>query len=895
MDVKDSREQLNKTPEGPEAAQTSRENGPSGDVLTVRASLFENVVERRSVLMVDDGKPANKAKDSLSKSTADDDEGTLVTATYKAPVSPSSPLRVSHAFDTVQAVEESRAVSENIPSAQREDKAMTLRTRRSEGNQPAAERTTTTHGEPEQQPRYLRVGALQKWSNTGLQQEDKGMVKATWREVASDEDEERQRDAEQEEVAAAPKRLKMVQTAEEQLKPRATYFALTGQIQDPSPVDAAGSTGVYDEFSVRPAGGSSQGKIVPPKRNPSLHEAFAKNSQDQVEELMRSNMSHRDGQTAEETMEVGKKREDRHRQSIMKELEREKWRQLEMEKERLLEFERMKEREMQRDFERQRQKAFEKEKQELEEKQRALERQKLIELEKQKLQELERKRLERERQQQLEAEKQRELERQRRIEREKQQEQERKRQRELERQRQREEERQRELDKERQLLEIQERQRMEELERQQLLEFQKQKQREKERQQILELERQKLREKKEREEAERLKQMALEQEMLRLKELDKERERQREMERERLKEMEREKQKELERQRLRDLERERQKQLEIQRQELENQRLRQQELERERQKREEMERIKEMERRQLMEFEKQKQAERERQQILELEKRRIKEREEAERMRQMAKHQEAERQRLRERQKKEEQERARLEASPLRPKVLDLDSVLRSDSFTKSTPQRGDPSTRWREPSLRAEESYRPSILDIDSFTAQASPSPSRDLFPVSGFQGSDSGSGARLQPAPEREISWKVPPQTPPQTQTSLGFTAPVWTMSPQDPWELQSVEMSVDTPLPEPSKQAPRLRPEQLLLRHEERVQTPQRPWSAVLDEQLRLAPPLLPAPDARTGGSAGGATSNAAAEQIWIPREPPQPQDSRGEVRGHRRSHGSQVSHR
>lgn len=936
MDLKDSQDQLKKasTPEGPEAGQTFgaafKERSPSSDLQTVRASLFENIVERHSVLMVEEGQPANTADDSLSspsfKRGNSEDDGTMVTATYKEPLSPPCPLQVFHAFDTVQAVEENRAVSENIPSAQWEDKAMTLRSRRSEGSRPVTERTGSAPCEPalaampEPQPRYLRIGALPKWTTASLKREEsveKGMLKGSQREgqVALDQDRDRQREAEQEEVAAAPKRLKMLQT-EEQPKPRATYFALTGQIQEPvSPFAAGGNigdtAGPFDDFSVTSAAVSSQGKVLPMRRNPSLDKAFGKNSQDQVEEMMmRGHMSHRDirslldGQTTEELMEIEKKRElkketERH-MARMKEGEREKQRQLEMEKEAHLEFARMKERETQREFERQRQKAFEKEKQDFEEKQRALERQKQLELEqKQQLLELERARLrelEKERQRHLEKEKRRELERQRR---EKLREQEKERQREQERQRQREEERQRELDKERQLLEIQkEKQKMEALERikeletLQLLEFQKQKQKEKERQQLVELEKQRLKEKKEREEAEKLKQMALEQEMLRMKELDKERERQREMEKEHQKEIEREKQRELERQRHRDIKRERQRQLDLERQELENQRLRQRELEKERQRKEEMERIKEVERRQFLELEKQKQAERDRLQMLELEKRRLRERierEEADKMRQIAKQQEAERQRLKEkeeRQKKEEQERVMLESSPLRPKVLDLDSVLRNEPFSRASSQRSDPATRWKEPSPRAEEVYKPAILDIDSFTSQAQLSPSKDLFPVSGIQGVDTGFGARLQPTPDVDVSWRLPPHAP------VGFTSPVWTSSPQDPWELRPVEMSVDKPTAEPRKHGNKLSPEQLLLRQEERLLAPQRHWSAVPDVPLHLAP--LPGTEAKSGGSPGGVSSSAPAEQIWLPREP-QPQDSRGEVRSPRRSQGSQVSPR
>lgn len=914
MDLTDSQEQLKKasTPEGPEARQTfcvtSKGSGPASEVQTVRASLFENVVERHSVLVVDEAKPVNK--DLLSnpsfKRESSEDEGTLVTATYKEPIAPSSPLRVVHAFDTVQAVEENRAVSENVPTAHWEDKAMTLRSRRSEGSRVAAEMTGSAPRDPalaatqEQHPRYLRVGALQKWTTTDFDQDvsmEKGTLRELQREVALNKSRDKQKEAEQEEVAGEPKRLKRLH-AEEQPKPKATYFALTAQIQDPvSPVDAGakkgGMTSLFDDFSASSLLGSSQGKILPVRRNPSLDEAFGKTfkSQDQVEEsVMRSHMSLQevrsvsDGQTTEEMMEIEKNREAK-----MKELEQEKQRQHELEAH--FEFASLSPSFLQREFERQRQKAFEKEKQEFEEKQRALERQKQIDLEKQKLQEVERekqKELERERQQQFELEKKLELERQREIERERVRKQERERQ---ERQRQREEERQRALDKEKHLLEIQkekqkreELEKIKELERQQLLQFEKQKQKEKERQQALELEKQRQREKVEREEAEKIKQMALEQEMLRLKELEKERERQREMEEQRQKELEWEKQRELERQRQKDLERDRQRQLDIERQELENQRLRQQELEKERQRKEELETVKDMERRQLLEFENQKQAERERQQTFELEKHRLREmmeREEAEKMRQIAKQQEAERKRLKEKQKKEEQERARSESSPLRPKVVDLDSVFRNDPMSKATPQRSDPATRWKEPSPRAEESYKPAILDIDSFTSQTQLPPSTDLFSVSNIQGVDTGFGNILQPTPERDVSWKVPPQT-------VGFSNPVWS-SPQDPWELWSNEMSVDKPMAEPKKHTNKVSPEQLLLRQEEWQLTPQRQRSTVLDEAHLLAPFIQP----KTGSpSAAGVSSSVPAEPIWFPREP-QSQDSRGEVQRHRRSQGSQVS--
>lgn len=408
---------------------------------------------------------------------------------------------------------------------------------------------------------------------------------------------------------------------------------------------------------------------------------------------------------------------------------------------------------------------------------------------------------------------------------------------------------------------MEELERIKAMERLQLLEFQKQKEKERERQQLMELEKQRLGEKMGREEAEKIKRVALEQEMLRMKEIEKERQR----EKEHHKAIEREKQRELERQRHRDLERERQRQLDIEKQEIESQRLRQRELDKERQRKEELERSIEMERRQLLELEKQKQAERDRQQMFELENRRQRERierEEAEKMRQIAKQQEAERQRLKERQKKEEQERTRLESS-LRPQVVDLDAVLRNDPISKAPSQRSDPATRWKEPSPRAEESYKPAILDIDSFTSQVQLSPSKDFFPDSGFPGVDAAYGARLQPAPAEEVSWRLP------QQTSVSFTSPVWTTSPQDPWELQPVEMSVDKPMAESRKHGSKLSPDQL--RQEERLLAPQRHWSVVLGEPLPLT---------------------TSEENVWFPREP---QDSRGEVRSHRRSQGSQEINR
>ncbi|XP_030593249.1 uncharacterized protein LOC115785627 [Archocentrus centrarchus] len=1006
LDLKGSQEQPKKvpSPEGPEAGQPfgtiSKESGAGNGVQTVRASLFDNIVERHSVLMMDEGSSVNMTKDFLSspspfKRAVTENDGTLFMATYSQPLSPSSPLPVLHAFDTVQAVEESRAVSESIPSAHWEDKAMTLRSRRSEGSRPLAEWTGAAEEQPplavmpETQPRYLRIGALQKWAITGLDQGvdmEKGMLKESQREgqVALDKDRERQRMAEQEEVAAAPKRLKILQ-AEEIGKPRATYFALTGQIQEAVSLEGAGiNTGdmtvLFDDSFGRSVLGGPQVKSLPIGESPSLDDPFGKNapSQEQEELIMMSHKPPReirsalDGRSKEEKKEAEKKMEQKKEKvthkTKMKEVENEKQKQLENEKQAHSEFAQMKAREMQRDFERQRQKPFEKEKQEFEEKQYALDRQKQTEFEKVQELEREKQRLEREKQRKLENEKRRELERQRQIEREKIKE--RERQREKEQQKQKEEE--------------------------QLLELQRQKEKE-----MQQLEKQRLKQKKEKE-AEKLRQMALEQEMLRIKEL----EREREMEKERQKEIEREKQRELEKRRQRDLERERQRQqdierrelenqrlrqqelekerkrkedieilkelerlqllefekqkqaererqilelekqrkldterqelenqrlrqqelekerkrkedieilkelerlqllefekqkqaererqqivelekqrkLDTERQELENQRLRQQELEKERKRKEDIERLKELERLQLLEYEKQKQAERERQQIVELEKRRQREnveREEADRMRVIAKQQEAERQRLKEKQRKEEQERLKLESSsPLRPKVLDLDSVLRTDPISKSTSQRSDAATRWKEP-------YKPGILDIDSFTSQAHQSPNKDLFPLLSIQGLNAESGGQLQPTPESDVSWKMPPLT------SVGISNPVWTTPPQDPWELRSVEMSVDQPKTENIKYANKHIPELLLPSQEERIPTQQRPWSAFLDESLHLAP--FPWTEVKSGNPPGGLPSSTRAEQIWLPREL-KPQEDRGKAQ--RRSHGSQELNR
>ncbi|XP_061529012.1 trichohyalin-like isoform X2 [Phycodurus eques] len=414
-----------------------------------------------------------------------------------------------------------------------------------------------------------------------------------------------------------------------------------------------------------------------------------------------------------------------------------------------------------------------------------------------------------------------------------QQELEQERQREWERQRQREKERQSALDRETLLLEMQRNKRMEELERgkereEGRLSHQNLKQKENERYHFIELEKQWFREN-----TEKTRQMALEQEMLRLKGIDKEWEKQRQMERECEEDIEREKLKELDR--LRDLQRGKQLHAEKQYQRLiqqapQNERLRWE-------------------------------AEREKM-----------EKAEAEKMRQIARLQEAERHRLKEKHIKEEHERIRLDQSPLRPKVVDVDSLLRA-----ATSQHIDPSLRWKEPSPRAEEPYKPSILDVDSFISQSQPYSNQDLLSVASIQEVDSNFGTILHPAPERDITWKAPPQT------SVDFTSPVWTLSTHDPLELQPTEVAYNKSLHEPRKHTTKVSPDQLLFRQDGQSPASQRHWRRRQVEPLYLDSFFQREATTRV-------SSSTPVDQVWLPREL-KSQDNQEEVWNHRRSQGSQ----
>ncbi|XP_024273144.2 trichohyalin isoform X3 [Oncorhynchus tshawytscha] len=965
------------------------ESCPSSGAQTVRAALFENVVEKHSVLVMEEDRAQSATKGCPKRSVSlklgdGENDGSLVTATYRKPVSPSSPLLVEHLFDTVQAVGERRAVSESVPLAQLEDKAMTLRSRRSEGNrsaraEPVEERHAQVQGvlslaqrrapasQQEQGPHYLRVGVLQKWNTTEMDREaevEKGREKERERKedekerqseaerrMQMDVDREKPREQERErEEVAAPKRLKMLEADEQPPKPRATYFALTGQIQEAVSVGdeetERGNVEVpFDNFSMKSGQWGSQGKVLQVRRNPSLDEAFGKSSQgQQQEELMERNQTQErergtawDRQTWREQLGIEKQKQvdlekvkelerEKEWQRESKEFEREKRTQLDMERQKPLEYARKREKEKLQELERERHNELENES--LSERQRELERQRWHELQRESQIELERqKEFEKERQRQLDLERQKEFEK--------------------ERQRQLELERQKKLE------------RIKEMERRQMFEFEKQKQIERERQQLLELETQRLREKMEREEQEKMRQQAIQQEEDRQRELERERvqelererqrdlerqkqrelererqrdlerqkqrelererqrdlerQKQRELERERQRDLERQKQRELERERQRDLERQkqselererqrdlerqkqselerqRQKQLDFERQELENQRDRKRELETERQRVEELERIKEMERRQLFEFEKQKQNERERQLLHELGKQRLREkmeREEQEKMRQVAIQEEAERQRIMERQRRENQEMGVLDSLPLRPKMLDLDSGCWSlgDLHSRGSPH--SPSVRWKQPSPWADDHYRPGILDIDSFRSQTEtqPLPTREVFPVTGIQGSDPGNGVRSHPhSPEREGGYRRAPEG------AVGRPSTVWAPSQQDLWEqrLSIDEESVDRPMagPEPPRK-PANKPslEQLLHGLEDRatapILVPERRWSGMPSE------PSFPRREPHSPGS--------PMEQTWFPQDS-EPQGHRVEARGQRRSQGSQELNR
>uniref|UniRef100_A0A9J7YPU8 Si:ch73-138n13.1 n=1 Tax=Cyprinus carpio carpio TaxID=630221 RepID=A0A9J7YPU8_CYPCA len=737
---------------------TNFDSFDSGGVQTVRASMFDHVVERHNVQIMEDNisqdpraqqestiKPMPRRNHSLRiqdntfKALEDDDSCSLVKATYREQVSPSSPVRVEHVFDTVAVFGESHAVSEVLPTASLEDRALTLRSRRSvppgKEDRPTHEISNLLKDEAAT-PRYLRVGALHKWTATeadrGIEsqrEQQREMLRKIEEEIqrqtelhmaaaaALEEEEEdseaerkkqleaqRDREREREEVAA-PKRPKMLEAEEQMNKPRATYFALTGQIQEPvhqgERVDEEAILGrvkqnmvggedrgmkevPFDDFTVRLGQWGPQNPVAPFRRNPSLEAAM-----------------HRDLQEEQHKNDTGlrtdNRLQERERQKAVRgEMEIERQRQAEFEKmmkQRDLEIEKQKiEREKRREAEKQKQK----------ERQKELERQR--ELERQ--WEIERQKREKERQKQIE------YERMKAAEKELDQ------QREFERQRQKEFEREKERMLEQEMLKIRE--------------FEKQKE-------MLELERQR--------EIERQKQRELEKqrEMDRLKELERQRDLERQRELERQQEIERqretERQKELERQKQRELEIEKWKRQKVEEREAKK------ELE-------ELERIKELERRQLLDFELQRQRERQLQQE-QVKQRSKKEREERQ--------QHPERQRGAERHRIETEQERSIPTSPLRPKVLDLDAVSLGFRSGRDSHENS-PTARWKQPSLRPDELYKPAILDIDSFRSQTQP----NTFPLTGFAGLESGGvGSVIQARPQATQPNVLQSQTASQVQS--------------------------------------------------------------------------------------------------------------------------------
>ncbi|XP_077378112.1 uncharacterized protein LOC144019141 [Festucalex cinctus] len=649
--------------ESPEAehvpSTTSNQIGPSVEVQTIRASFFDNIVERSSVTNGND----LLCNPSWRKGN-NEVEGTLLTVIYKDSISP-SPQRVNHAMETVQAMSESRVVSESIPSAQREDKAMTLRSRRSEGNRPPME----TKGEPpstmatEQQPQYLRIGSLQKWPSTDVSQEAdvenatlKQSQKGTEMDLSKDKD--RVREADHEEIAAAPKRMKTLQI-DEKPKPKATYFALTGQIQESDTGSNVLESAVpYDDIDSGQE--SSQGKVAAIKRNLSLNATLGEN-QEKYEDVSR--MSHitarqvvsaLDVLTSEKMTEVVKPeqtKEDERQNGQMKIIDRDKQRQMEIERQAIFQFSQMKERELQRDFERR--KTFEREKQKQSEIQnhnpQGLEYENMKEIEKQR--ELHFKQ-EQEMQRRQDVERQRELERQKDLEKQRQQEIHRQREQEKERQnlqRQREQE----LERQRALMRKKEQEMERQLEQMRMREQEKERERELER--LQELMRLKEQEKERQEELRRLKEQEKEQQ----KELDRQREMERQQELMRLREQEEERQREVERQqelmRLREQEERLQEHMRLKEQEMERQQQLERQKEHEKERRRELERQQEQLRQREQEMDRQRDRERQQEQL------RLRE-QELERRRELKRQQERLRQREQEmeRQELQQQEQMRL-------------------------------------------------------------------------------------------------------------------------------------------------------------------------------------------------------------------------------------------
>ncbi|KAK3540010.1 hypothetical protein QTP70_022803 [Hemibagrus guttatus] len=816
----------------PQEDQDLPDNAPSG-VQSVRASLYENVVEKHSVQMMDDAnsgfvKPQPRRSlslrtkgSSLLSSMDDEDDRSLVKATYQNLASPSSPKRFDHVFDMVMAVEESRAVSENIPAAHLEEKALTLRRSNAGEKQnsvtdgiPGSEVNSYTVGssslfkDKDRQStgsaiekgntRYLRVGALPKWDDTYVDrvkdsemEKQKEMLRKMEEEIqrqteiniaakADMEEVELENDLEMEkENAVALRQPKVPETMDQQItRPRVTYFAVTGQLNETvhqragkdeeemfrsktraMAEDRVNPEMAFEDFSVKAGRRGFQNRVPSMRRNPSLEFAYKKSSPEglQFGEGREGTQWHRGQEKEKEyqrAMEQELERQKLAEYEKMKELEQQ--RELEKERERQRELEKERERQRELEKERERQRELEKERERQRELEKERERQRELEKERERQRELEK---ERERQRELEKERERQRELEKERERQRELEKERERQRELEKERERQRELEKERERQRELERQREMERLKEIERQKQLEKERQIQMEYERRAAeRELEQQREAERRQKE-LEREKERLLEEERMKLREYEK----QLEMERERrLQEIERQKQRELERQielerqkeqdRQKDMER--QKELEEMERWMQSERQKAQEREKQREM-DDLRQIQELERNQLLEFQLQKERDREKQTI--------------------RKKQE----RIDERQREIEQEKRTVE-SPLRPKVLDLDNVNLGDRFGTSLSSDLSPTPRWRQPTNREEELYKPSILDVDSFKNQTQPGVSVDPFGMTAFSSLDSVRANPITPTSRAKSVSPVHPQsllqnlqrdTPPQSQLQTQF----------------------------------------------------------------------------------------------------------------------------
>ncbi|KAF5908107.1 zinc finger CCCH domain-containing protein 13-like isoform X1, partial [Clarias magur] len=457
--VQEEAEELSKKfkdlPSTGEAKPQEDQNAVDG-VQTVRAALFENVVEKHSIQRMEDAnsslvKPTPRQRLSLRtkgsglfSSPDGEGDGSLV----KSLASPSSPKRIDHVFDMVTVVEESRAVSENIPAAHLEEKALTLR--RSNGGerlqQPslndgitANEENSFTQGSgnvlkdkdrqstgsltEKSNTRVLRVGALPKWEDPFFDRE-RGLEMEKQREIVKDMEEVIRRQTEvykaakadieendleneaEMEIAPALAEPKVPETEDQQMtRPKATYFALTGQMNevvhqsagiDEERMFGSDTRGIgkdrfkpettFEDFSVKVGQRGFHNRLPSMRRNQSSEPPFRKSSPEGLQITEGTQW-----QTGpQKSMEQESERQKLAEYEKMKELERQQ--ELEKERERQRELEKERERQRELEKERERQRELEKERERQRELEKERERQRELERERERQRELERER-----------------------------------------------------------------------------------------------------------------------------------------------------------------------------------------------------------------------------------------------------------------------------------------------------------------------------------------------------------------------------------------------------------------------------------------------------------------------------------------------------------------------